>query len=1195
MAAPTTRLQAVVGQQAAAHLELKERLDGGGAIDMASIEQGRKLEAMLKLEEGELHAADYRGCADCLTPNVDLGTIGLTVWGYSISGDCGTEGKWYASFNGQAGYLYHFDLCATAPGAGTCNFDADLKVTDASCTILAGVDGPSACSYHPQDFQWTAPADGVYYVVIAPYDSSASHTCGGTASNTFTLEYYAEPDPCVGNYPVNDDCAAVTPVALAAGVPVVFNGDNTCAQPDCASFTVDGGGNAWEAFTVSGSATGWDITLDYCGTTPAFGNAWLNLELTCPCTSFTAAGAFETTSCPDGNVTIKWTGMPDGTYYYPVMRDASSGAEGPYTINVVATPTVATYCAASGGCDEHISNVSVGTINNPSACTNYADYTAIQTDMGIGISYPITVSNGNGYGSDQCLVWVDWNQDLDFDDAGEAFTMSGSPGVGPYTGNITPPVDALQGLTRMRVRINYNAAPPTCGTTTYGEVEDYTINVTPAPEFGACCDGESCSESVTEAACVGGGGVYQGDGSDCAPNPCVGACCTAGACQLLTSNGCELAMGDFHGYGTTCTPNPCPPANDYCDDATYIAALPYADTFDSRLATPDGPATGCNSTSATLMDRDVWYTWTATENCTATFTLVEQTSYDMVMGIWQGMDCLSLAPIDQFFASETFAGCLDDPEPYAGSFVASNGVTYWFQMGDWGTASATGGGITNFTFDCVSATAGACCFADTTCAQLDAAACASAGGNYHGDGTLCIEESCPFECGALCNAPLDTFPVCEHFTGGAPNVWIQETADGDQWRFSQTTTPSTGTGPSGPSPDGGYYAYMEASDTATGEQTILVSPCVDLATLAAPEITFFYHMYGDAAMGTLRLQVSTDGCQNWTTIFEKSGPQNDQATWLFAAVDLTPYQGTPVVLRFVGIDGASYTSDMAIDGICIDAGQDRQGACCYPDLQCVDNEFQSVCVNAGGVFKGAFSDCAEEVCGGACCDGTCTQVFDEAACNLAGGMFLGDGTDCGPPNPCMGACCRADSSCTDLTMDDCVASNGYFAGSGTECGSFACPGPNGEGCITANVIASVPFSTTFDNTTYTPDGPATGCNSVTPLMDNDIWYTYTPPSNCYMIFSVDDAADPYDMVMGIWEGPDCNSIVPIPMFFASELFPGCLDDPEPYTDEIFQAFGGVTYWFQMGDYGAPSATAGGITDFALDCVPTLPTGGCCFA
>jgi hypothetical protein len=139
------------------------------------------------------------------------------------------------------------------------------------------------------------------------------------------------------------------------------------------------------------------------------------------------------------------------------------------------------YCSAttSSTAYEYISRVLVGSINNSTGSSGYADYTSLSTTMDIGTGYPITVNNGRPYSSDGCAIWVDWNQDKDFDDAGETISVSGSPGIGPYTATITPPAGALIGNTRMRVRIvdtGYNTLM-SCGTASYGEVEDYTINV----------------------------------------------------------------------------------------------------------------------------------------------------------------------------------------------------------------------------------------------------------------------------------------------------------------------------------------------------------------------------------------------------------------------------------------------------------------------------------------------------------------------------------------------------------------------------------------------------------------------------------------------------------------------------------------------------------------------------------------------
>ncbi len=124
--------------------------------------------------------------------------------------------------------------------------------------------------------------------------------------------------------------------------------------------------------------------------------------------------------------------------------------------------------------------------------------------MSVGNSYQITVTNGNPiYADDQCAVWVDWNQNELFDD-NEMITMNGSPGVGPYTAMITPPVGAMPGETRLRARIAYYQTPPPCGTTNYGEVEDYTVNVLSwliaSPVEGTVPAGESIDIGVTMSA-----------------------------------------------------------------------------------------------------------------------------------------------------------------------------------------------------------------------------------------------------------------------------------------------------------------------------------------------------------------------------------------------------------------------------------------------------------------------------------------------------------------------------------------------------------------------------------------------------------------------------------------------------------------------------------------------------------------------
>lgn len=138
------------------------------------------------------------------------------------------------------------------------------------------------------------------------------------------------------------------------------------------------------------------------------------------------------------------------------------------------------YCAASGGGDEYISGVIFGDINNTGTGPDgYHDYTALSTDVNTGETYQLTVNNGNPWDSDDWGVWIDWNQDGDFDDADENPVCVSSEGGATVSWDITVPDGALSGETTMRIRLKYSGSDcgDPCGTTSYGEVEDYTINV----------------------------------------------------------------------------------------------------------------------------------------------------------------------------------------------------------------------------------------------------------------------------------------------------------------------------------------------------------------------------------------------------------------------------------------------------------------------------------------------------------------------------------------------------------------------------------------------------------------------------------------------------------------------------------------------------------------------------------------------
>ena len=100
--------------------------------------------------------------------------------------------------------------------------------------------------------------------------------------------------------------------------------------------------------------------------------------------------------------------------------------------------------------------------------------------MSRGESNSITLTQGySGTAYDEYFrIWIDYNKDGDFNDAGELAFDAGSASNTAVNGTITPPNAVSLGTTRMRVSMKYNAAPSACGSIGDGEVEDYTVNIT---------------------------------------------------------------------------------------------------------------------------------------------------------------------------------------------------------------------------------------------------------------------------------------------------------------------------------------------------------------------------------------------------------------------------------------------------------------------------------------------------------------------------------------------------------------------------------------------------------------------------------------------------------------------------------------------------------------------------------------------
>ncbi|WP_034669524.1 reprolysin-like metallopeptidase [Chryseobacterium populi] len=177
---------------------------------------------------------------------------------------------------------------------------------------------------------------------------------------------------------------------------------------------------------------------------------------------------------------------PSTTYSFTVKAKDAAGnvsvASNSVSVTTLAGSTV-TYCSASATNtgDERIGNVKFGTINNTSTGTaGYEDFTSVSSNVTRGSAYTVSVTpvwTSTVY-SEAYAVYIDYNKDGDFADSGElAWSKAGSTTT-PATGSITIPTTATLGNTRMRVMMKYSSLPTSsCGSYTYGQVEDYTLNI----------------------------------------------------------------------------------------------------------------------------------------------------------------------------------------------------------------------------------------------------------------------------------------------------------------------------------------------------------------------------------------------------------------------------------------------------------------------------------------------------------------------------------------------------------------------------------------------------------------------------------------------------------------------------------------------------------------------------------------------
>ena len=186
------------------------------------------------------------------------------------------------------------------------------------------------------------------------------------------------------------------------------------------------------------------------------------------------------------------TGLEMATTYYFTNRTvcsegfysdwADGGNDGPD-----AWTTQGLTCEPSANCSlgDGFASLVFGDIDNSdSGCSNngFGNFTDLSTDLAQGDTYDVTMTTG--YGNQYVRAWIDFNDDYEYT-SDELVLDNYIIGEGSSSGTFTEttqfsiPSDATLGSHFIRFKSNWNAAVPddACEATTYGEIEEYTVNI----------------------------------------------------------------------------------------------------------------------------------------------------------------------------------------------------------------------------------------------------------------------------------------------------------------------------------------------------------------------------------------------------------------------------------------------------------------------------------------------------------------------------------------------------------------------------------------------------------------------------------------------------------------------------------------------------------------------------------------------
>lgn len=273
-------------------------------------------------------------------------------------------------------------------------------------------------------------------------------------------------------------------------------------------YRLDGSSNCGNYTTGTNYSVRPNVQFNYtssgCSGTPTPGNTLASANPVCPSATSTLTLQNATTG---SGVTYQWFSSTDGVTYNPIggatesSYVASQAIQTYYYCDVTCSgntgssaPVLVTmnnflncYCTAvpTSIDGNGITDVVIGTLSNPNVfTTTYQDFSALPApDLAQGTSATLTVTLATGY-TYNVRAFIDFNQDGDFNDANENTLIGLSSSTNPTSivNTIAVPLTAVLGQTRMRIVATDNdTSNDPCWSSSFANVEDYTVNIIPAP------------------------------------------------------------------------------------------------------------------------------------------------------------------------------------------------------------------------------------------------------------------------------------------------------------------------------------------------------------------------------------------------------------------------------------------------------------------------------------------------------------------------------------------------------------------------------------------------------------------------------------------------------------------------------------------------------------------------------------------